>query len=126
MTEITKYLFVILWNTSSARNDLKTILCEGKLRVEEGVIHFYSPYKVLHNEYSNSTGGKEMFGFGFQKDKVEKWIESKKLFAQPIPRIGSHCLSVTVNEICLDDFVDVKDERNVFFFLVVSIQPLFR
>lgn len=110
-----KYEFLILKNPSSPLDDLKTILCERKIKSKADVLHFCSSYKDLYAEYTTRFNGEKMWGVGFPKEMIDEWIKIKRLKATPGQSGTVYYRAVNTNEIELKDFDVTKNE----FFLVV-------
>ena len=56
------YEFLILKRPSSPLDDLKTILCERKVKSQADELHFCSSYKGLYAAYTAQSNGEEMWG----------------------------------------------------------------
>ena len=111
----TKYEFLILKNPSSPLDDLKTILCERKIKSKADVLHFCSSYKDLYAAYTARFNGEEMWGVGFPKEIIDDWIKIKQLKETPGQCGSVHYRTVNTNEIELKGFDVSKGD----FFLVV-------
>ena len=59
------YEFLILKCPSSPLDDLKTILCERRIKSQADELHFCSSYKDLYAAYTARFNGEEMWGVGF-------------------------------------------------------------
>lgn len=109
------YEFLILKRPDFPSDDLKTILCERRIKSQADELHFCSSYKDLYAAYTARFNGEEMWGVGFPKIKINDWIEINQLRATPGQSGAVHYRTVNKNEIDLKDFDVSKNE----FFLVV-------
>lgn len=71
----TKYEFLILKSPGSHEDDLKTILCEGRIKSQADELHFCSSYKDLYAAYTARFNGEEMWGVRLLKVSIytEHW-----------------------------------------------------
>ena len=111
----TKYEFLILKSPGSHEDDLKTILCERRIKSQADELHFCSSYKDLYAAYTARYNGEKMWGVGFPKAKIDAWIKTKQLKETPGQCGSVHYRTVNKNEIDLKDFDVSKGD----FFLVV-------
>ena len=106
---------MVLASTNSPLYELKTVLCERKIRTERECISFYSPYNELYIAYTMKSAGEKMWGLGFRKDKIDNWIAKEQLKPNKATNGKLERLTVNTNEIDLTDFEVTKND----FFLVV-------
>lgn len=116
-TDKSNYVFVLLKCTSTALDDLKTILCDKKILADKDKINFYSPYYEVFDYYTNKTSGKELWGVGFYKSKLDQWVKDKGLTLTTALVENIQCISVSTNVVDLNYFVD--EEGHFYYFLVV-------
>ena len=69
------YEFLILKRPDFPSDDLKTILCERRIKSQADELHFCSSYKDLYAAYTARFNGEEMWGVGFPKISIytEHW-----------------------------------------------------
>ena len=96
-TDKSNYVFVLLKCTSTALDDLKTILCDKKILADKDKINFYSPYYEVFDYYTNKTSGKELWGVGFYKSKLDQWVKDKGLTLTTALVENIQCISVSTN-----------------------------
>ena len=110
-----KYEFMILRYPDSPLYSLKKILCEMKICVQGDSITLYSPYNQLYKEFPRKFPGEKMWGIGFRKNIIDRWISLKGLNIKQNACVNLQCRILLTNEIDLKDF-HIEDSD---FFMVV-------